>query len=236
MIGRSDREVVAGTLRSIREHDLPHEILTADQIHARFPMFHPEADEIGVYEANAGTLNPEKCILAHLLMARKHGASVQCGETFLSFQALDGVVTVTTDKGEYKTKKLVLAVGSWAPALYNDCLPFKLHLERRELYWFRPTNSNLDWKKMPVYIWDLGEVSNFYGFPEDSTLPGAVKIAKHGQSSQKRFFSVEDMDREVREEDIQGMREVFQRKIPELDGELVETATCMYTMTPDEHL
>src|SRR3954464_14954882 len=37
MIGPPDGMVVSGTLRSVREHGLPHEVLTADEVRKRFP-------------------------------------------------------------------------------------------------------------------------------------------------------------------------------------------------------
>lgn len=49
------------------------------------------------------------------------------------------VITVVTTKGTYKTHKLVLTVGAWAPEIYGNALPFELFLERRVLFWFKPT-------------------------------------------------------------------------------------------------
>ena len=41
MIGEPDSEVVSGSLRSAREHDLDHDVLDAAEIHRRFPPFTP---------------------------------------------------------------------------------------------------------------------------------------------------------------------------------------------------
>ena len=59
---------------------------------------------------------------------------------------------------------------------------------------------------------------------------------EEGFAKRKQLLRPEDVQREVTDEDIDGLREVLQRKMPALNGELLETATCMYTMTPDEHL
>lgn len=240
MVGKADDEIVQGTLRSIAHHSLPHEILTPDEVAARYPMFRLAEDEIAVFETSAGTLNPEKCIMAHVLMAKEHGAEVHCLEEMLSFEAQEedegGLVVVQTNKQRYLCKKLVLTVGAWAPQLLNPILPFPLHVERRVLFWFRPRDSAVNWRRLPVYIWDLGEGNNFYGFPEDGTFPGAVKIAQHGQVLRTLCADPDNLDREVTQEEVDAMRALFQQKIPGLDGELLETATCMYTMTPDDHL
>ncbi|RYH07760.1 N-methyl-L-tryptophan oxidase, partial [archaeon] len=51
----------------------------------RFPIFQPQDDEIGVYETNAGYLNPELCIHAHIDMGMEYGAQVHCGEVMETY-------------------------------------------------------------------------------------------------------------------------------------------------------
>lgn len=67
-----------------------------------------------------GILASERCIAAHVDLARQHGAEVRLGEEVLSWQAEAGSVTVRTDKGEYKARKIVLAGGSWMPQLVPE--------------------------------------------------------------------------------------------------------------------
>lgn len=44
------------------------------------------------------------------------------------------------------------------------------------------------------------------------------------------------VDREIHAEEVASMRELLQKHIPELAGELIHAETCMFTLTPDEHL
>lgn len=98
---------------------------------------------------------------------------------------------------------------------------------------------------IPVYIWDLGSRGNFYGFPEQAQFASSgVKVAFHSvrednneDAAKKRLLlRPEDVCREVTDEDIGELRAILQQKMPALNGELLESTTCMYTMTPDEHL
>lgn len=236
MVGRADDTVIQGTLSSIAQYSLPHELLTPEQVSERFPMFHPSDEEVGIFEPTAGTLNPEKCILAHVMLAKHHGAHVHSLEIMSTYDTLaNGLIEVVTDKATYHTRKLVLTLGAWAVDAFQQILPFPLHLERRVLYWFKPLQPALDWTNMPVYIWDLGEGRNFYGFPMDETCPGAVKIAQHNLPNHPTLPTPESIERVVNEEEIAEMRAIFQQKMPALNGELIDTATCMYTSTPDEH-
>lgn len=47
MIGLPDSEVISGTMASVKEHDLKHEILTSEEIRKRFPAFNVSSREIG---------------------------------------------------------------------------------------------------------------------------------------------------------------------------------------------
>lgn len=91
---------------------------------------------------------------------------------------------------------------------------------------------------MPIYIWDLGGPGNFYGFPSEAGKPGEVKVAFHMASAKPTLNipSPEALDRTVSVAEELEIREVLQRKIPAMNNELLDTATCMYTSTPDNHL
>src|SRR6266550_9319190 len=57
MIGPQDGMVVSGTLRSAREHSLPHEILSEHEVRQRFPAFRLSGDIVTVYDPRAGYLD-----------------------------------------------------------------------------------------------------------------------------------------------------------------------------------
>lgn len=118
MIGRPDSAVVAGTLRSIAEHQLPHRVLSAEEMRGAYPGIVLAEDEIGVCEDAAGFLRPERCIRAHIDLARLHGAETHFGERFLRFVSTgegEGErVCVETDQASYTCRKLCITVGAWA--------------------------------------------------------------------------------------------------------------------------
>lgn len=248
MIGKPDSEVVSGTLRSIRQHNLPHQILSAEEVRRKYEVFNLTDDEIGIWEGNAGYLHPEVVIETYIQMAEQFGARARYGERFVSFQQIcdssNGLnLLVETSQRTYRCKKLILTVGAWAKEFYGASLPFPIRLERRVLYWFEPAQAqNPDHRRafqhMPVYIWDMGkEKGNFYGFPEQRGYEGSVKVAIHYNrfTDGKACDSPATVDREVAPWEIETMRGILAEKIPRMNGTLKETATCMYTLTPDEH-
>jgi sarcosine oxidase len=88
------------------------------------------------------------------------------------------------------------------------------------LYWFDPHDGAAFFapERFPIYIWDVGNGVQFYGFPADDR--DRVKVA---------FFR-------SRVKDEQTMRDALAPCIPALAaGTLVESVSCKYTLTPDHH-
>ena len=67
-----------------------------------------------------GILASERCIEAHVDMARQHGAEVRLEETVLSWHADEGGITVRTNRADYRARKAVFAGGSWMPQLIPE--------------------------------------------------------------------------------------------------------------------
>ena len=47
MIGSPDSEVIQGTMKSVKEHNLLHEVLDAQEIRKRYPLFNVSPADIG---------------------------------------------------------------------------------------------------------------------------------------------------------------------------------------------
>lgn len=232
MIGHPESAVIQGTLASVRQHNLPHEILDAREIRRRYPAFTPADDDIGVAEHNAGYVVPEAAVRTHLACATQHGAHLQYHETVLSWHAQHDGVSVTTDKGVYHADHLILSPGAWAPELMRD-LGLPLRVERRVLLWFDPIGGVAPFEEphFPIYIWDCGNNISFYGFPHQQGVDG-VKVAIHtvGQAC-----TPDTIDRRLHNHDVEQLQALLASRIPALTGPLRDFTTCMYTLTPDEH-
>ena len=220
MIGAPGSEVVSGSLRSARQHDLAHEVLEAAEIRRRFPPLTPEPGVIALYEREAGVVFPEEAIHAHLAVAERHGAELHFDERVEEWQVLaSGSIEVRTSRSRYDCERLILAPGSWAASLFQiDWLP--LEVEPQMLYWFEPAGGAAPFApdRFPIYIWDLGGNVQFYGFPADDRQ--RVKVA---------FFRSAKIDE-------RSMRAALEPCLPALArGRLVDSVSCKYTLTPDHH-
>ena len=113
MLGTRESAVVAGSLRSAREHGLPHELLDAHEIRKRFPQFAPDADTVALFEKNGGAVRPEEAVRAHLDQAARRGAELHFEEEVTSWKVSGSGVRVTTARGNYEAGQLVIAAGPW---------------------------------------------------------------------------------------------------------------------------
>jgi sarcosine oxidase len=174
MIGRRDGELVAGSVESAEEHDLPYELLEAKEIQARFPAFVPDPETVALYEEKAGFVRPEETVKAHLDRATALGADLRFEETVLSWEASPSGVRVETPEGSYEAERLVIAPGAWAPRLLED-LALPLEVERQVMYWFEPTGGLGPFlpERFPIFIWEPDDGNMFYGFPAQDDDRGA---------------------------------------------------------------
>ncbi len=235
MIGAPDSDVVAGSIRSAQKYALRHEILNTAEVRRRYPQFVLSADEIALYESKAGYLRPEECIRQNLAQASRSGAELHFEEPMKSWTAGDSGdgVTVTTQRGTYCAKHLILSTGAWAPEVLAP-LGLPIAAYRRVMFWFDPVGGIDPFlpEHCPVYLWKPKDTPTFYGFPASDGRNHGVKVALHAGDE---ICSPDSIDRNIRGDDELAMRSVIADCIPALNGRLIEARTCMYTMTPDEH-
>jgi sarcosine oxidase len=230
-LGPPDCETVAGSLRAAREWSLPHEVLDAGQIVARFPNFTPAPTDLAVYEAKAGFARPELTVQAHLDLALAAGADLRFGEQVLSWSETADGVRVTTGAATYTAGQVVICPGAWAPELLKE-FGIPITVERQVLYWLDPTVGTAPFVDHPIFIDENASGQQIYGFPAIDGPGGGVKVAFFRKGAE---CTPETIDRVVHDREIAEMRERVGELLPALDGPCVHSATCMYSNTPDQN-
>ena len=230
MVGLPDGVLVSGARRSAEEHRLAHEILSATELRRRFPVLEPMANMMGVWEPRAGILFPELAIQTHLELASNLGATLQFNEPVLGWEPHGGGVRVITAARPYTAARLLLSTGAWMSGLVDD-LKLPLVIERQVLFWFEPRSGPEQFQpeRCPVHLWEYAPERFFYGFPD---LGHGVKVALHHQG---QHTAPDSVCREVDNQEVEAMRQVLRRFVPNADGPLKSATVCMYTNTPDGH-
>ena len=230
MLGPPSSALVSGARRSALQHRLPHEILSADDVQRRFPAFAPGRGMIGVWEPNAGVLQPELAISAALGVATACGADIHMNEAMQSWRSVADGVEVTTAMGVYRARRLVLAVGAWvADALPHLGLPVRV--QRNVLYWFAPLHraDQFTDTHFPIFLCEYAPDRWWYGFPDSGD---GVKVALHLNGE---YTHPDALRRDVADGEVAVMRELLARFLPNANGALRHATACMYTNTTDGH-
>jgi sarcosine oxidase len=234
MIGPPGSKYFEGSKKSAERYDLPHEILDADELKSRYPVFRPTPDTVALFEERAGFLRPEACVRAHLDRAASLGADLRFEEEIATWEPTRSGVLVETASGTYEAERMVVSVGAWAPKLLAD-LGLPLEVTRQLLFWFDPKGGIEPFlpDRFPIFIWEPADGNSFYAIPAHDGPAGGVKVAFFRADGKPA--NPETIDREVHSEEVEFIRGYLARYIPTLDGEFLSAKTCMYTNTPDEH-
>ncbi|TME85850.1 MAG: N-methyl-L-tryptophan oxidase, partial [Chloroflexi bacterium] len=166
-MGPPHGELVSGSLASARTHGLAHELVDNAELRRRYPVFNIGPDWVGVADAQAGWLAPERAVETHLRLAERHGATLRFSEPIDRWERDGEGVRVTSAQDSYRAQRLVITAGSWLPRLLPKLAPH-LWVERSVLFWFEPRGELDAFTKLPVYI--VEDTDRFYyGFPYDPT-------------------------------------------------------------------
>ena len=203
------------TVSAARRFGIAHELLDAEAIRRRFPVFNVRDDEHAYFEPEAGFLRPEACVRAQLELAVRAGATLRFGERVQRIAQQGNAVRVFTDRGEYEAGQVVLSAGAGAVELLPAVVSHLLTVTRQVLYWFEAKGH----EELPVWIWELQDRRHgIYGFP---SLGGLTKLSTESYS---REIPAAEMYASLVAPHVNGVGE-----------RCVKTMTCLYTATPDFH-
>jgi sarcosine oxidase len=205
------------------------EVLERADLRERFPGVRLFPDIVPTYEAEAGFLRPEVAIAAQRELAAQLGADLHDLEGVTGWQADGDGVMVKTSMGTYHAGQLILTPGPWAPELLVE-LGLPLEVLRIVNVYFQPQRT--DWwaaeNGAPDFLLNVEE-GEFYGMPSIERL--GVKIGRHDNGSPT---TADGINREVSDAEIDALRQVLDKYLPGSIGRVLQTSTCMYTMTPDQ--
>lgn len=212
-------------------HGIDFDWLDADEIRQRWPQFAVEDDWQGGFGARAGFLEVEPSLRAMARLARQSGVEFREHSAATAWGATDAGVWIETADGRVTADRLVIAPGAWAgPLLAGLDLP--LQVVRKTLWWLAVRDpEQFAPERLPVFMGTRGE-SEFYGFPIHGQ-PG-LKIADHQGGEPTTPETVERETRSGEERPVvSGARWLFGNNA--ITGEVVKSAVCLYTRTPDGH-
>lgn len=228
--GPADGETIRGALTSATLHGLDVESLTATEARRRYPGLMPPEDHAVVIEPNAGFLWVERCVAAHVAMARQAGAEIREQCPVHSLQLGADHVRIETEAETIVAARLVVTAGAWTGPLLA-ALGWPLTPVRKFVGWFATTGGAYAAEAgYPVYYVEMPSAA-YYGFP---SLDGqTIKVAEH--LSGEPVTDPATVDRSVQVSDVALLTPFLQSFLPQATTQLVRHSTCLYTHTPDRH-
>jgi sarcosine oxidase len=228
--GPPESPVFAGSVESCCVHGLPHEVLTAREVAARFPGYRLPGSAMAVMQPDGGFLLPERCIVAHVLAAQRLGAEVHGRERVLGWEPDGRGVVVTTERGRYSADRLVVCAGAWTAGILPALAPLAVP-ERQVLAWLQPRRPDLFQPgRFPVFN-VLVDEGRYYGLPVFG-VPG-FKVGRYHHLGEQ--VDPDAMDRSCTTDDERVLRGFAERYFPEGAGPTMALKVCLFTNSPDEH-
>jgi monomeric sarcosine oxidase len=214
--------------RSAEHWRLPFEWLTGAEVRVRWPQFLIPDDWEACYSPQAGFLVNEEALRGLGDAARALGVTIKEDEPARSWSVDGDAVRVVTDRGTYAADRLIVTAGAWAMRLLGD-LGLPLHVRRKTLFWFAVEDPALFApERFPIFIADSAE-AGMYGFPIFDHA--GLKVANHRGGE---TVDPDAVDRTIRPGEEADVARFVTTMLRGVTPRVVESAVCLYTMTPDE--
>ncbi|CAD5113251.1 DgyrCDS2430 [Dimorphilus gyrociliatus] len=188
----------------------------------------------GICDPEAGVLFADKAVKSFQSAFLRRGGSLKENEKLVNIST-GSIVKITTTKGIYNGKSLIVCAGSWTNKILSE-LDLKLPLNPRYVkvcYW--KVKDGLKKSNLPVLI-DVNGVNyhgvreGVYGTPPEE-YPDFYKVCMHGG---KDLSDPDFRDGSDDGEEVKIISNYVSKYMPFLDSRPAIVETCIYTMTPDE--
>ncbi len=226
-IGQPDSEMILSAQKAAIAGNIRHLLLSSNEVTKRYPGYRLPLDQVALVDLEAGYLQPELCVRAHLRKAAVHGAQCQFGTPVMSCKIQKGCVIVKTDLDTYEAARVILTTGAWM----SDFVPIPLEIERVTNSWFAPMAPHFNPSNCPPFIMEDVTGQQSYGCPD---LGYGVKVGLHYHEGQLATHP-RNIKRSIEKEDELLAREVLDKIMPDAAGVCRKTTICMYSNTPDKH-
>ena len=230
-IGPADSDIISGTLRAADRHDLLVKAWSKEKVQTRYPTLQLQPDEIALFEADGGVLDPERSVRAHLKAAESAGAELRFETGMKSWETTDkGAEIRLKDGSGIRARKLVLCLGPWFQETLAS-LGIPLRVQRNVQAWFAPATSAYASGRFPAFLLNrAGLRAPLYGFPD---FGDGVKAAFHGLGE---FTAASEMDREIdMARDVEPIARAIEQWMRGSTQTFLEAKPCLYSLTPDGH-
>lgn len=232
-VGTPDAYEMDGIPRTYDTLGMPYERLDHDELRRRYPQLNLPEGTIGLYQQDYGILAATRCVLTLVRCAQDAGAEIRQEETALEVMPDGDGVMVRTDKETHRAGRVILAAGSWTnPLLAALGLTLPLVVLQEQLAYFRVRDPEAHGpNRLPLVIHRFpGTTSLGSLFPVFGHEGVKVMLDRIGPAVEPH-----NPDRTIDPLLLERQRAYTTNLLPSATGEVLETTSCRFTMTPDEN-
>ncbi|NHM33067.1 N-methyl-L-tryptophan oxidase [Neobacillus terrae] len=229
--GPPNSSFIEGVIKSAKEHSLPIEVLSSEEIRENWAGFTLPEEYIGCIERSSGVLFSESCIRAFKKLAQLHGAIIKPYTIVKNIELCSSGAVITTNENTYYADAVVISAGAWAQKfLSNLGKGTMLQPVRKTVSWFECDRRQFSAKAFPAFTVDCLH-SHYYGFPDFNGK--GIKVGRH-DGGEKIDPDKKIMPYGFYPKDEGDVRSFLKKFIPLGNGRLLKGSTCFYTLTKDE--
>lgn len=226
----SDMKKVVDTVKHL---DLPHELLSSQEITQKFPAFKLPDNYYGLYQPDAGIVLASKSVKFFQNNAQKKGLEILTGEKVSLLKEENDYILVSTKSKSFKAKKVIVCVGSWINEFFKN---YRISHRTKILpvnfgYWKVQQPDHFKVGSFPIFI--AWSDKTFYGFPSLERA-GYFKMGAHYSYHEKEFRST-DLSKQLDETIIRDMVSFIDKTFPFANANDYDMDACYYTMNTDEN-
>jgi monomeric sarcosine oxidase len=213
---------------SLTAEHIPFERMDAAEVMRRWPQWLLDDDTLGIFQQDAGIAPAARSNDAHRRLATERGAVLRPNSPVMTIHASGGEVEVETPDARFRTHRLILTADAWTNDLLSNLgVHLPLTTTQEQVTYFAASSAD-DFvpERFPIWIW-MDEPS-FYGFPAYG-LPGPKVAQDCGGlpvTPSTRTFEPDP-------DNLARVTTFVNRHLPSALGPIIETKTCLYTLTPD---
>ncbi len=221
---------IADTLSNWDALSVPYEVLTADEVSARWPWIRYDGLGVALYEPDAGVVRARRAIESVARVFVENGGRIEVGRAVLGGRQGRRLGNITLDSGQNLSgDNFIFACGPWFPKVFPDLMANRLRISMGHVFYFAVPagDRRFVYPYMPSY-----GVPGCTGWPALPLDHRGFRVRTGGRPPEDPDRS----DRWVAPEYHERPRDILRRHFPDLANAVInETRACHYESSVDRN-
>ena len=222
-------------IASMTAAGVPFDVLTADDVTARWPALRVPDGTTALAQADTGIVPAGRSTAVLQRLARREGALLRDESPVVALATRDDetvdVVAGGRAAASYRARHVVLAADAWTNQLLAHLgTSMPLTVTREQVTYFAPVSPE-DFGPATVPVWIWMDDPSYYGFPtydeggNSALVKAGQDVGGAGTTSESRSFDPDPAG--------EGRLHDFMSGLLPGVGAPARTVTCLYTLPPD---